>query len=80
VVVIKVGMHEAKTRLSELVHQAEVGEEVVIARNGTPVARLIPIARPSSLASARGAWRGRVQMADDFDDLPGDIADALGAR
>lgn len=78
--VIKVGMHEAKTRLSELVQQAEAGEEVVIARNGTPVARLIPIARPSSLASARGLWRGQVEIADDFDDLPDDVADALGAR
>ena len=73
-------MHEAKSRLSELVQQAEAGEDVVIARNGTPVARLIPIARPSSLAAVRGAWRGKVQFADDFDELPDDIADAFGAR
>lgn len=73
-------MHEAKSRLSELVQQAEAGEEVVIARNGTPVARLIPIARPSSLAAARGVWRGRVEFAEDFDELPDDIADAFGAR
>ncbi len=33
-----------------------------------------------SLASVRGAWRGRVQMADDFDELPDDIAEAFGAR
>jgi prevent-host-death family protein len=76
----QVGMHEAKTRLSQLVERAEAGEEVVIARNGTPVVRLVPIARTSSLARVRGAWRGRVRMADDFDELPEDIADAFGTR
>ena len=36
-------MHEAKTKLSQLVERAEAGEEIVIARNGTPVARLVPV-------------------------------------
>jgi prevent-host-death family protein len=73
-------MHEAKTRLSQLVQRAEAGEEIVIARNGTPVARLVPVPSTSSLAAVRGAWRGRVHIADDFDELPDDIADAFGAR
>ena len=73
-------MHEAKTKLSQLVERAEAGEDIVIARNGTPVARLVPVARTASLESVRGAWRGRVGIGDDFDELPGDIADALGAR
>lgn len=71
-------MHEAKTRLSQLVQRASAGEDIVIARNGTPVARLVPVAGEASLADARGAWRGRVRIADDFDVLPEDIADALG--
>ncbi|HWT24772.1 MAG TPA: type II toxin-antitoxin system prevent-host-death family antitoxin [Solirubrobacteraceae bacterium] len=75
-----VGMHEAKTKLSQLVERAEAGEEIVIARHGRPVARLVPIARTSSLAALHGALRGRVQLADDFDELPDDIADAFGAR
>jgi prevent-host-death family protein len=75
----EVGMHEAKTKLSQLVERAEAGEEIVIARNGTPVARLVPVARSSSFASARGAWKGRVTIAGDFDELPDDLADALGA-
>jgi prevent-host-death family protein len=75
----EVGMHEAKTKLSQLVERAEAGEEIVIARNGTPVARLVPVAPSSSFASARGAWKGRVQIADDFDELPAELADALGA-
>ena len=44
------GMHEAKTKLSQLVERAEAGEEIVIARNGKPVARLVPVARPNSFA------------------------------
>ncbi len=40
---ITVNMHEAKTRLSELVQNAENGDEVVICRNGKPVVRLAPI-------------------------------------
>ena len=73
-------MHEAKTKLSQLVERAEAGEEIVIARNGTPVARLVPVASSSSFASARGVWKGKVRIADDFDELPDDLADALGAR
>jgi prevent-host-death family protein len=76
----QVGMHEAKTKLSQLVERAEAGEDIVIARNGKPVARLVPVAATASLASVRGVWRDRVRIADDFDELPDDIADALGAR
>jgi prevent-host-death family protein len=76
----QVGMHEAKTKLSQLVERAEAGEDIVIARNGKPVARLIPVAENTSIESIRGAWRGRVRIADDFDDLPDDVADAFGAH
>ena len=44
------------------------------------MARLVPASEPSSLETVRGAWRSRVRMADDFDELPDDIADAFGAR
>jgi prevent-host-death family protein len=81
VVVTRVGMHEAKTHLSRLVERAEAGEDVVIQRNGKPVARLVPVVEElRSLATVRGAWRGRVRMSDDFDELPEDIADAFGSR
>jgi prevent-host-death family protein len=76
----QVGMHEAKTKLSQLVERAEAGEDIVIARNGKPVARLVPLAKTASLASVRGIWRGRVHVAEDFDELPDDIAEAFGAR
>jgi prevent-host-death family protein len=70
-------MHEAKTKLSQLVDRARAGEEIIIARNGEPVAKLVPV-RQSSLAKVRGIWRGKVEFADDFDELPADIAEALG--
>jgi prevent-host-death family protein len=76
----QVGMHEAKTKLSQLVERAESGEDIVIARNGKPVVRLVPVASASSLASVRGVWRGRVRVAEDFDELPDDIAEAFGAK
>ena len=73
-------MHEAKTKLSQLVERAEAGEEIVIARNGKPVARLVPVTSRNSLADVYGAFRGRIHIADDFDELPDDIAEAFGAR
>ncbi len=77
----RVGMHDAKTHLSRLVERMEAGEDIVIQRNGRPVARLVPVVEePRSLATVRGSWRGRVQMAEDFDELPEDIAEVFGSR
>ncbi len=73
-------MHEAKTKLSQLVGRAERGEEIVITRNGKPVVKLSPIPATACLTTVRGAWRGRVHIADDFDELPDDIAESLGAK
>jgi prevent-host-death family protein len=74
------GMHEAKTKLSQLVERAEAGEEIVIARNGEPVARLVPVSSGGSLESVWGIYRDQIHIADDFDELPDDIAEAFGAR
>lgn len=62
----QVNIHEAKAHLSRLLRDVEAGEDVVIARNGKPVARLT-----SYTGTGRrepGAWQGRVHIADDFDD------------
>jgi prevent-host-death family protein len=65
-------MHEAKTHLSRLAERAAQGEEIVIARNGRPLARLMPI--QERRARTLGLWRGKVQMSADFDDpLPREI-------
>jgi prevent-host-death family protein len=76
----QIGMHEAKTKLSQLVERAERGEDIVIARNGKPAVRLVAVSSTNSLAAIHGALRGRVHLAEDFDDLPDDIAAAFGAR
>jgi len=78
---IEVGMHEAKTRLSQLVEEVHRGEEVVITRRGKPVARLERVRTPSKKRQAvLGSWKGKVWMADDFDELPDDIAEAFGMK
>ena len=62
-----VNMHDAKTKLSELVAAAERGEEVVIARNGTPAVRLVPVA--AEYAPVRlGVLAGEIELAPDFDE------------
>jgi prevent-host-death family protein len=61
-----VNIHQAKTHLSRLVELVERGEEVVIARAGRPVARLVPYVRRTAPREP-GLWRGLVQLAPDFD-------------
>lgn len=73
-------MHEAKTQLSKLVERVEAGEEIVITRRGEPAARLVPERRGEGFASLAGAWQRRVEIADDFDELPDDLAEAFGVR
>lgn len=78
---VVVGMHEAKTQLSHLVRRAQDGEEVVIERRGTPVARLVAVRSERSFADARDRYpAGELHIAADFDDLPDDIAHAFGMR
>lgn len=76
----RVGMHEAKTQLSKLVQRVEAGEEIVITRRGEPAARLVPERHGGGFAALAGIWRGRVKIADDFDELPDDLSDSLGVR
>ena len=71
-----VNMHEAKTHLSRLVERAAKGEEVVIAKAGRPVARLVPYEETDEPRKP-GAWKGRVWMAPDFDELPPDVVAAF---
>lgn len=77
---VQVGMHEAKTNLSRLVERVENGEEIVLTRRGKPAARLVPERQGAGFASLAGAWRGQVRIADDFDELPDDLAESLGMR
>jgi prevent-host-death family protein len=70
----KINMHEAKTNLSRLVDRVAEGEEIVIARNGEPVALLSPIRRA---VRKPGRLKGRIRMTADFDaPLPQGLLDA----
>ncbi|MGQ0623560.1 MAG: type II toxin-antitoxin system Phd/YefM family antitoxin [Sporichthyaceae bacterium] len=71
-----VNMHEAKTNLSKLVERAAAGEEIVIARAGVPVARLVPVRHHQPVAL--GLLRGQVRVAASFDaPLPIDVQGAF---
>lgn len=75
-----VNIYEAKTRLSRLVERAEAGEDVVLGRNGRPVARItrLPAASP---AIRLGVLAGRITVPDDFDaPLPDDVLASFAGR
>ncbi|MGE3618019.1 MAG: type II toxin-antitoxin system Phd/YefM family antitoxin [Gemmatimonadales bacterium] len=59
-------LYEAKTHLSDLVERAAAGEEIVIAKAGKPLARLVPLAG-AERGRTPGGWEGLVWIADDFD-------------
>jgi len=73
-----VNVYAAKTRLSELIDSAAAGAEIVIAKAGKPVARLVPLAVRER---APGRWANTACIAADFDaPLPGDVLDAFQGK
>ncbi len=75
-----VNLHAAKTHLSRLVDDAANGEEIVIARAGKPMVRLVPVARQRKRPGF-GAGKGKAWISDDFDaPLPDDLLKAFGAK
>lgn len=75
-----INIAEAKAQLSELAGRASRGEEIILARHGQPIARLMPLAHVVVAAPGRGfgIGRGDFTVPDDFDEpLPPDILDAF---
>lgn len=71
-----VNIQSAKTQLSTLVEEAAAGEEIIIAKAGKPVARLMPLEKK---IRRPGAMKGKIWMSDDFDaPLPPDMLKAFG--
>lgn len=68
-----VNIHEAKTQLSRLIERVERGEEVIIARSGRPVVRLVGLGA-SFRPRENGGWRDRVTIAADFDGVSPQLA------
>lgn len=72
-----VNISEAKAQLSTLIATVMTGKEILIGEAGKPVAKLVRYDR-SEEPRRPGALRGKIGIADDFDELPDDIAGALG--
>ncbi len=70
----QINIHDAKTHLSRLVERAAGGEEIIIAKAGKPVARLVPLA-PQMKPRVFGSMKGQIWIADDFDDTPQEVID-----
>jgi prevent-host-death family protein len=75
----RVNIAEAKARLSELIEAALQGEEVVIARRNEPLVRLSAIRGPARRPQF-GMFKGRIQMADDFDEPLSDFGPYMPSR
>jgi prevent-host-death family protein len=72
-------IREAKSQLSKLVERALEGEDVIIARAGKPMVRLVPV-RDNGTRRKGGQWKGKVRIAEDFDVLPQDVARSFGSE
>jgi prevent-host-death family protein len=70
---------EAKAELSALIEAVLNGNEVIIAKAGKPVARLIAFRGPTSPRTP-GSMAGEIQIAPDFDTLPNDMEEAFGMK
>lgn len=75
-----VNIHQAKTQFSKLVEAAAQGEEVIIAKAGKPMVRLVPV-EPVRPERRPGGMEGQIWVADDFDaPLPDEIQQAFEGR
>ncbi len=64
----QVNVHEAKTKLSQLLAEVEGGREIIVARNGKPVAKLVPFPAEDKKKGFRlGTLKGKIWMSPDFD-------------
>lgn len=73
-----VNIQSAKANLSTLVEEAGAGEEIIIAKAGKPVARLVPLEK-KDFRKTLGMWKGKVWVSDDFDaPLPPEILRGFG--
>ena len=69
-------IHEAKAQLSQLINRALAGEEIIIARAGDPLVRLMPVHQDTRPREG-GQYNGQIKMADDFDAYGPDLESLL---
>ena len=76
-----VNIHAAKTHLSRLLERAAAGEDIIIAKAGTPLAKLAPLSPPGAKKRRLGLLAGRMKVPADFDaPLPSDVVEAFEGR
>jgi prevent-host-death family protein len=73
-----VNLYDAKTNLSDLVERAAEGEEIIIAKNGKPCARLLALPEQREPRQP-GGWEGQIWCADDWEETPQELIDAFEA-
>lgn len=74
---MEVNIHEAKTHLSRLLEKVALGEEVIIAKAGRPIAKLVPVKNPAKNRPL-GTAKGDFEVPDDFDaPLPKEIEESF---
>ena len=72
-----VNIHDAKTNFSKLINQTLKGDEIIIARGGKPLVRLVPYTEETRIRRG-GQFKGLIQISDDFDaPLPDDVLKGL---
>jgi prevent-host-death family protein len=76
----QVNVHEAKTHLSKLLDRVERGEEIVIARNGKPIAQLGAYQPRTGRRPGRGVWKGKMPSIslEEFNEMDEQIARDFG--
>jgi prevent-host-death family protein len=76
----KVNIHQAKTQFSRLIELAASGEEIIIAKSGQPVARLVPY-QTKDVVRRPGAMRGKIRIKKNFDEaLPKELLASLAGK
>jgi prevent-host-death family protein len=65
----QVNVHEAKTHLSKLLAEVEKGHEIILARDGKPIAKIIPFAKAKKTPFPFGDLKGKGWIAPDFDEM-----------
>ena len=76
-----INIHEQKDDyLTQLIRRSVAGEEIIFDSNGTSVAKLVPLQQGEKKPRRGGQWKGKVKIAEDFDELPDSFMAAFRGR
>ena len=76
----QVGIHDAKTYFSRLLREVEGGDEIVVMRGRTPVARIVSVEGARAASSSYGLFEGQFELGEDFDAESAELADLFGVK